>query len=184
MTKTKVVIPPPATVPSLPAESRTRIKFEAFTDWFAIVALTVLVAMDKVPWEWGVGIIGSIAGVVGVLKHLGKSSGALALLAAPIAKVLGAKHGIHLIALLSLGVGCGTGITAGQAIKTILPIASEALRELAASRGVEIDESGAVCFEAPEIEIEQFEGVGIVALVCVAPYLEECSGQQSSEATG
>ena len=171
MTKAKVVIPPPATVPSLPAESRTRIKFEAFTDWFAIVALTVLVAMDKVPWEWGVGIIGSIAGVVGVLKHLGKPSGAIALLAGPIAKLLVAKQTLHLLVLFAIG-GCGTGITAGQAIKTILPIASEALRELAASRGVEIDESGAVCFEAPEIEIEQFEGVGVVALVCVAPYVE------------
>jgi len=171
MTKTKVVIPPPATVPSIPAESRTRIEFEAYTDWFAIVALTVLVALDKVPWEWGVGIIASIAGVTSVLKGLGKSGGATALVGGLVAKAVGAKYGVHLLVLLTM-MGCGTGITAGQAIKTILPIASEALRELAASRGVEIDESGAVCFEAPEIEIEQFEGVGVVALVCVAPYVE------------
>jgi hypothetical protein len=162
---------PPPPVVSLPPSSNTKVRFEAYTDWFAIVALTVLVALDKVPWEWGVGIIGSIAGVAGVLKGMGRSGGAIALLAGPIAKLLGAKHGIHLLVLLTLG-GCGTGITAGQAIKTVLPIAADALREIAAERGVEISESGAVCFEAPEIEVEQFEGVGIVALVCVAPYVE------------
>jgi len=164
--------PGPVVLPaSLPPSSSTKVRFEAYTDWFAIVALTVLVALDKCPWEWGVGAIASIAGVAGVLKGMGKSGGALALVAALGAKALGAKHGIHLLVLLALG-GCGTGITAGQALTTVLPVAADALRALAADRGVTIDENGAACFEAPEIEVEQFDGVGIVALVCVAPYIE------------
>lgn len=168
---------PPSPVPRTSMSvTRDKIRMGAFTDWLAIVSVTILIALDKIPWELGLPIIATIGGVGGVMKARGNPGSALLLIAAPLLKLLGAKHGVHLIALLTplLMFGCGaSGVTAGQAVKTLLPVAADALRGLAAERGVEIDENGAACFEAPEIEIEQFEGVGIVALVCVAPYLEE-----------
>jgi hypothetical protein len=83
-----------------------------------------------------------------------------------------------LLLTLILASGCaGSGPVltqaAGEAIKALLPVAADALREAAAREGIEIDENGAACFEAPEMEVPQFEGIGVVAIVCVAPHIEE-----------
>ncbi len=85
------------------------------------------------------------------------------------------KQIIPVLFVAALYSGCGTGITAGQAIRTILPVAADALKALAAKKGATIDESGAVCFEVPEVAIDmpEFEGLDYTALMCVAAHLEE-----------
>ena len=148
------------------APSRTKMKLDAYTDWFIVAAATLLTALDKMPYELTAGIFGGIAGLAVYARKMGKGATATGLVLLLSKKIL---VGIGIGAIL---FGCGTGITAGQAIKTLLPVAADALRDIAAREGVKIDEAGAVCFEAPEIEIEEIEGVGVVALVCFAPYVE------------
>lgn len=68
----------------------TRAKLEAYTDWLVVISITILVALDKVPWEWGLGIIAAIGGVHTGLKGMGKSGSAVGLLVAhPVAKLAG-----------------------------------------------------------------------------------------------
>lgn len=81
---------------------------------------------------------------------------------------------IRLLPFLFL-VGCaGAGIPTGEAIKTLAPVAAEVLRDLAQKKGAIIDESGAVCFEAPDVrpDLEEFEGVEVTAIVCFAAHVE------------
>ena len=82
------------------------------------------------------------------------------------------------VALVVLLVGCTpAAIQAGSTIARdlLLPAAASALRAAAEKRGVEIDESGAVCFEVPEVSIDvpEFDGLDLVALMCVAPSVGE-----------
>jgi hypothetical protein len=77
--------------------STTRLRFEAYTDWLAIVAITILVAIGRVPWEWGLGVIGTIAGVTGALKGMGKPGGSLTLIIGPILKLLQDHPPKHLL---------------------------------------------------------------------------------------
>lgn len=69
---------------------------------------------------------------------------------------------------------CGTGITMGQGVQTLAPVAAQALKQLAAKEGAIIDESGAVCFEAPDVrpDLEAFEGVEVTAVMCFAAHVE------------
>jgi hypothetical protein len=69
-------------------------RLEAYTDWLAILSLTLLCAIGRVPWEWAVGAIASIAGVASVAKGMGKPRGAIFLLAGPAWKAVTAFLGV------------------------------------------------------------------------------------------
>ena len=53
--------------------------------------------------------------------------------------------------------------------------AGAALEELAREKGVKIDKLGAVCFEAPSVDVNlpQFDNVELIGITCVAAHLEE-----------
>lgn len=54
----------PDPVPSLPPDAKkASIWAHTIIDALAIVAITVLICLDKIPVEWGVAIIALIAGV-------------------------------------------------------------------------------------------------------------------------
>jgi hypothetical protein len=146
-------------------------KLDAYTDWFIVACSTLLTFQGEMPWEATAAIFGGVAGLAGWARRAGKGGGTAVGLVAWVAGAAWKKVAIA-IGLSAMLFGCGTGITAGQAVQHMLPVAAETLRELARAKGVDISEQGAVCFEAPEIELEQFEGVGIVALVCAAPYTD------------
>ncbi len=161
--------------PSIPPASKTRIRMEAYTDWLVVVATTGLVAMDKVPWEWGLGIIAAIGGVTGVLKGLGRPGGSAGVVFALLSKLAASGKGI--VGVLPFLIACSpaqiqTGVEVGKALAQV---AGPVLRELAAQEGAIIDESGAVCFEAPDVTpegIEGFEDVEVTAVVCFAAHVE------------
>jgi hypothetical protein len=68
-------------------------RLEAFTDWLAIVCITLLVFAGKMPWEWGAGIIGAIAGITGAAKGMGKPGSTIGIIGVGGAKFIAAILG-------------------------------------------------------------------------------------------
>ncbi len=145
-----------------PAPSRTRMKLEAYTDWLVAIAITGLTAMDKVPWEVGVGVLTLIAGISGILKNR-KGGGTAAGILLLVLKKVGI--GIGLSALL---FGCSPALT--KAVVDYAPIAAKLLKEIATKHDETVNEAEAACFPLPdEFQLED----GAVYAMCRAPVIEE-----------
>ena len=71
------------------------------------------------------------------------------------------------LALVLLLAGCGAGV---GTISAIAPVAVQALRAIASQQGVSLNESGAACF--PLDDLQEFDDVPVVAVVCIAPKTE------------
>ena len=153
------------------APSRTKMKLDAWTDWFIVGCATVLTALDKFPPEWTAGIFVGVAGLAGLSRKLGKGGGT----AAGLLFVLTNKL-LLAIGLSAILFGCA-GIspvvkTIGKAVLT--EAAGLALDELAKEKGVTIDKNGAVCFESPglDVNLPQFDNIEFEAISCVAAHVE------------
>jgi hypothetical protein len=151
--------------------SRTKMKLDAWTDWFIVACATLLTVLDKFPPEWTAGIFVGVAGLAGLARKLGGTGTATGVLLG-FGKKLAVAIGLTAILFGCSPAALQTGATIAREL--LLPAAKAALRAEAEKRNVTIDEAGAVCFEAPSVDLNlpEFDGLDLVALICVAPVVE------------
>lgn len=147
---------------------REALRLDAYGDYLAIICITILTGMKVVPWLEGLGAIVLIGAGIGLAKARGKQISVTGLAILATKKALG----IAVISSIVFLSSCAS-LPTGQAISTMLPVAAEALKALAAKEGATIDESGAVCYEVPDVSLDEFEGLDVIAIICVAATLEQ-----------
>ena len=164
--------PPRPSVAESQAVKLERNRLEALIDWVALVALTYLLADDKLhgDYERGAAIIGilAIAGVSGALKALGKGGSPVMLIAGVVAKAPAALLGLgrwHTAIAFSLWVATGcAGESSSQRIadaRNALNGAGAALQQLGGELGRSARATATLC-EMPAITdtAECHEAVG------------------------
>lgn len=154
------------------APSRTKMKLDAWTDWFIVACATLLTVLDKFPPEWTAAIFVGVAGLASAARKWGGGGASAAGVLYLLSKKILIGIGISAILFGCSPAALRTGATIAREL--LLPAAKAALRAEAEKRNLTIDEGAAMCFWTPGVDVNlpQFDDRELAGVTCVVPIVE------------